>query len=116
MAAIGTIFRAQGSSLVVWRGLVVVAEPADADHPYGHGKAEPIASAVVAGLLFLAAIWIAIHAVRKMGGHYFVDLHVEVDGDRTVREAHAIAHRVKDQVRAVQPRVCDVLVHVEPAR
>ncbi len=27
------------SSLIVWRGLVVAAEPADADHPYGHGKA-----------------------------------------------------------------------------
>ncbi|HPU57369.1 MAG TPA: cation transporter, partial [Verrucomicrobiota bacterium] len=35
------------SSLVVWRGIVVAAEPADEDHPYGHGKAEPIAAAVV---------------------------------------------------------------------
>src|SRR5438093_13664266 len=30
------------SSVIVWRGLVVAAEPADEDHPYGHGKAEPI--------------------------------------------------------------------------
>jgi len=36
------------SSLIVWRGLVVAAEPADEDHPYGHGKAEPLAAAVVA--------------------------------------------------------------------
>ena len=27
------------SSIVVWRGLVVAAAPADAEHPYGHGKA-----------------------------------------------------------------------------
>ena len=25
------------NSLVVWRGLVVAAKPADEDHPYGHG-------------------------------------------------------------------------------
>ena len=29
------------SSLIVWRGVVVAATPADEDHPYGHGKAEP---------------------------------------------------------------------------
>jgi cation diffusion facilitator family transporter len=52
------------SSLVVWRGLVIAAEPADADHPYGHGKAEPIASAVVAVMLLLAAGWIAVESVR----------------------------------------------------
>jgi cation diffusion facilitator family transporter len=51
------------SSVVVWRGLVVAAEPADEDHPYGHGKAEPIAAAIVSSLLLLAAIWIAVTAV-----------------------------------------------------
>jgi cation diffusion facilitator family transporter len=43
------------SSLVVWRGLVVAAAPADPEHPYGHGKAEPIAAAIVAGMLIVAA-------------------------------------------------------------
>jgi cation diffusion facilitator family transporter len=54
------------SSLVVWRGLVVAAEPADEDHPYGHGKAEPIAGAVVATMLLLAAGWITVSAVREI--------------------------------------------------
>ena len=54
------------SSLVVWRGLVVAAEPADEDHPYGHGKAEPIAAAVVATMLLLAAVWIAVQGVREI--------------------------------------------------
>jgi cation diffusion facilitator family transporter len=54
------------SSLVVWRGIVVAAEPADEDHPYGHGKAEPLAAAVVATMLLLAAAWIVIHAVREL--------------------------------------------------
>lgn len=239
------------SSLIVWRGLVVAATPPDADHPYGHGKAEPIAAAVVATMLFVAAAWIAVtsvvellhpHAapapftlvvliavvlvkeilfrfvlregvsldnlavksdawhhrsdaitslaagvgisvaliggpdyaraddvaalvaagiiawngwrllrgtlaelmdtapdpqynervsgiaadipgvarieqcrVRKMGGQYFVDMHVEVAPEMPVREAHAIAHAVKDRVRADLPAVADVLIHLEPA-
>jgi cation diffusion facilitator family transporter len=54
------------SSLVVWRGLVVAAEPADEDHPYGHGKAEPIASAVVSVMLLLAAVWITVTALQQI--------------------------------------------------
>jgi len=50
------------SSIVVWRGVVVAAEPPDEDHPYGHGKAEPIAAAVVSTMLLLAAIWIVVGA------------------------------------------------------
>ena len=240
------------SSLIVWRGLVVAAAPADEDHPYGHGKAEPIAAAIVATILLLAATGIAITSVqhlsaphegpraftlivllavvvikeglfrfalregssldssavrsdawhhrsdaitslaaaigitvslvggqgyemaddvaaivaagiiawngwqllrpaldelmdatpdpqlnarirevsarmpgvagvekcivRKMGYHYFVDLHVEVAPEMTVQRAHDIAHQVKDRVRAELPAVHDVLVHIEPAR
>jgi cation diffusion facilitator family transporter len=54
------------SSLVVWRGVVVAEEPADEDHPYGHGKAEPIAAAVVSTMLLIAAIWIVIGAFRAI--------------------------------------------------
>lgn len=240
------------SSVVVWRGVVVAAEPADADHPYGHGKAEPLASAVVATLLLVAALWIAVHAVReilrphqapapftllvliavvgikealfrrafreatslestvvqtdawhhrsdaitslcagigiaiallggpgyeaaddvaalaaagiiawngwwllrgasgelmdaapsvpvaeesrrvaegvpevravekclarKMGWHYYVDMHVQVDPGMTVERSHAVAHQVKDRVREKLPQVRDVLVHIEPVR
>ena len=46
------------SSIIVWRGLTVAAEPADPDHPYGHGKAEPLAAASVAVMLLLAAVGI----------------------------------------------------------
>lgn len=239
------------SSLIVWRALVVAAQPADADHPYGHGKAEPIATAVVATVLLLAAAGIAVQAVReiiqphqspapftllvlmgviavkealfrfvfregvsvqssvvrsdawhhrsdaitslaaaigitvaliggpeyagaddvaaivaagiiawngwrllrpsldelmdaapdpgvvqeirdiamtitgveevekclvrKMGYHFFVDMHVEVAPEMTVQRAHDIAHEVKNAVRRQIPMVYDVLVHVEPA-
>src|SRR6266568_4829195 len=54
------------SSIVVWRGVVVAAEPADEDHPYGHGKAEPLAAAVVSTMLLLAAIWIVVAAFKAI--------------------------------------------------
>ena len=54
------------SSLIVWRGLVVAAAPADEDHPYGHGKAEPIASAIVAAMLLGAALWIVLTAFGEI--------------------------------------------------
>jgi cation diffusion facilitator family transporter len=52
--------------------------------------------------------------VRKMGFHYYVDLHIEVAGDISVREGHDIAHNVKDFIREQRPMVADVLTHVEP--
>jgi cation diffusion facilitator family transporter len=54
------------SSAIVWRGLVVASTPADEDHPYGHGKAEPIAAAMVSTMLMLAAAWIAFTATREI--------------------------------------------------
>ena len=240
------------SSIIVWRGLVVAAEPADEEHPYGHGKAEPIAAAIVSAMLLVAAGWImftALHEIghphlaprpftllvlfgvvvlkeglfrfvlhegisvessavrtdawhhrsdaitsfaaaigisvslvggegyeaaddwaalaaacviawngwrllrpalnelmdqapdrevvdqirqiagttpgvdlvekclaRKAGHLYFVEMHVEVDPQMTVQRSHDIAHEVKDKIRAQIPAVCDVLVHIEPAR
>jgi cation diffusion facilitator family transporter len=239
------------SSLVIWGGLVFAARPADSTHPYGHGKAEPLAAVVVAIMVMLAAIglgaqsireivtphhapapftlvvlivivvvkellfrrvlqaaealgssavktdawhhradaitsaaafigisiallggpgyepaddWAALFAcfliayngwrllipalnetldvapppeieagvrahaagvpgvvgidkcrVRKMGLEYYVDIHVLVDGEMSVREGHRIAHEVKDAVRAADPAVVDLLVHIEPA-
>src|SRR5436853_6103093 len=41
------------SSMVVWIGLKISTRPADHNHPYGHGKAEPIAALIVSfGLFF----------------------------------------------------------------
>jgi len=238
------------ASVVVYQGLRIAREPPDEDHPYGHGKAEPLVSLVVAAFLVLAGIAVAIQSVREIlhphftpapftllvlvgvvlikellsrrltregraldstalateGWHHrsdaltsgaafigiaialaggpgwesaddwaallasavilanaariarpalaeamdaappreiessvraaargvegvrgldlcrirkngldlFVDLHIFVDGEMTVTQGHAIAHRTKDAVRAAQPRVRDVLVHVEP--
>ena len=240
------------SSIIVWRGLVVAETPPDDDHPYGHGKAEPLAAAIVSVMLLLAAAWIAFNAlhalneprvapspwtliilvvviavketlfrfvlresetvsssavetdawhhrsdaitsaaaflgitisliggkgyesadnwaalaaacviafngwrllrpafnelmdrspdreliekiravaekipgvggvekcfVRKMGYQFFVDMHVEVDPQMAVENAHRISHEVKDKVRAEVPSVRDVLIHIEPLK
>ena len=52
--------------------------------------------------------------VRKMGFSYYVDLHVIVDGEKSVRDGHHIAHLVEDQVLASIPQISEVLVHIEP--
>ena len=54
------------SSIVVWRGMTIAAQPPDEDHPYGHGKAEQLAALIVAMMLFGAGIGIAIQAVREI--------------------------------------------------
>ncbi len=53
-------------SLVVWRGLQIASRPPDQDHPYGHGKAEPIAAAFVAVMLVAAGMGIAFQAAREI--------------------------------------------------
>ncbi len=52
--------------------------------------------------------------IRKMGLEFYVDLHVGVNGDISVRDGHSIAHLVKNAVRAADPAIADVLVHIEP--
>jgi cation diffusion facilitator family transporter len=52
--------------------------------------------------------------VRKMGFDYYVDLHIEVDGEMSVTEGHRISHMVKDKILKSNLRVTNVLVHVEP--
>lgn len=54
------------SSLIVWGGLSIAARPADRDHPFGYGKAEPLAAAVVSLMLLVAAVGIAIAAIHEI--------------------------------------------------
>lgn len=52
--------------------------------------------------------------IRKSGFKYWVDLHVIVAADITVKEGHDIAHQLKDAIREAMPLVADVLIHIEP--
>ena len=53
-------------SAVIWGGLKFAARPPDETHPYGHGKAEPLAAAVVAMGVLLASVGLAVQSVREI--------------------------------------------------
>jgi cation diffusion facilitator family transporter len=53
-------------SAVIWGGLKIAARPPDETHPYGHGKAEPLAAAIVAMGVLLASIGLAAQSVREI--------------------------------------------------
>jgi len=55
-----------GGSIVIWGGLKVAARPPDRTHPYGHGKAEPIAAVIVAIGVLAAALGLTIQSVREI--------------------------------------------------
>ncbi len=50
---------------------------------------------------------------RRAGAHLFIQFHLELDPDMTLREAHRIADAVEASVRAVFPDA-DVIAHQEP--
>jgi len=53
-------------SLIIWGGLKFAARPPDETHPYGHGKAEPIAAVVVAFGVLAAALGLTIESIREI--------------------------------------------------
>jgi cation diffusion facilitator family transporter len=54
------------TSVVIAFGFRMAGKPADANHPYGHGKFEPLSAAVVALILLGAAILIAVESVKEI--------------------------------------------------
>lgn len=51
------------SSTVVYLGLCVAVRPPDEDHPYGHGKAEPVAAIIVSLALIVAGLVIGAESI-----------------------------------------------------
>lgn len=54
------------SSFIVWSGLRISTRTADQYYPFGYGKAEALAGAVVALMLLAAALGISIESVREI--------------------------------------------------
>jgi cation diffusion facilitator family transporter len=52
--------------------------------------------------------------VRKSGGGYWVNMHVQVDPLMPVRDAHVVGGKVRAEIRNKLPNVLDVHVHIEP--
>lgn len=51
------------SSLLVLFGIRYANRPADENHPYGHGKAEPLVTFLVVGFLIISAVVIAYQSI-----------------------------------------------------
>ena len=49
------------------------------------------------------------------GNKVYVDLEIEMDGDKTLRESHAVAERIHDNVETDFPNVKHIMIHVNPA-
>lgn len=54
------------SSLLVMFGLKYASRPADKNHPYGHGRAEPLFTFLVVGFLVISAIVIAYQSIQNI--------------------------------------------------
>jgi cation diffusion facilitator family transporter len=61
-------------TLIGYVGIRVAGRPPDANHRFGHGRAEDIAGASIATLIFVAAAVIAYQALRRLVGGATVEM------------------------------------------
>lgn len=54
------------ASILVLFGIKYASRPADKNHPYGHGRAEPLITFLVVGFLIFSAIVIAYHSIQNI--------------------------------------------------
>lgn len=52
---------------------------------------------------------------RMFGNKVYIDLEIEVDGGKLLRESHAVADRVHNNVEKRFPNVKHIMIHVNPA-
>lgn len=55
------------SSVLLWLGLRYASRPADGNHPYGHGRIEPLLTFMVVVFLILSAVVIAYQSILNIG-------------------------------------------------
>jgi cation diffusion facilitator family transporter len=81
------------------------------DHALPQGEQEAVRAAIEAHL----GPGMDYHALRTRlaGSRRFVDFHLLVPGEMTVKEAHALTDRVEEAIQALFPGV-EVTVHIEP--
>ncbi len=63
------------AALLTFFAVGVAGRPADAGHPYGHGKAEHIAALAEAGFLSIVSVGVATLALLRIGGWIELDVH-----------------------------------------
>ena len=59
---------------------------------------------------------IGCHRIRTRGAadHAFMDLHLWLDGQTPLADAHSTSHVVKDRLMGRFPHLVDVVIHIEP--
>ncbi|MFM2356714.1 MAG: hypothetical protein RLZZ528_2450 [Pseudomonadota bacterium] len=80
-------------------------------------RADP---AVIEGIAAIARDWPGVHGfhdlkTRTAGARIFVNLHIELDGDQSLREAHEIGASLRRRIIATYPQA-DVIIHKDVAR
>ena len=60
----------------------------------------------------------SVHKIRTRGrkDDIHVDLHVSIDADMSVDDAHVISHKIEKSLKKNIPGITDVISHVEPSR
>ncbi len=61
------------AALIAFLSLRKASKPADEQHQFGHGKIENISGVIEGFLIFIAAIWIIVEAIRKLFGEMQVE-------------------------------------------
>lgn len=79
-------------------------------------RADP---AVISGIAALAAGWPGVHGfhdlkTRTAGSRIFVNLHIELDGDQSLAEAHDIGAGLRRAIMQAYPQA-DVIIHKDVA-
>lgn len=74
---------------------------------------------VIAGIAGIATRWPGVHGfhdlkTRTAGSRIFVNLHIELDGTQTLREAHDIGAGLRRAILAAYPQA-DVIIHKDVA-
>ena len=80
-------------------------------------RADP---ALIEGVAAIARDWPGLHGfhdlkTRTAGSRVFVNLHIELDGDQSLREAHDIGAALRRAILAAHPQT-DVIIHKDVAR
>lgn len=75
--------------------------------------------AVIRGIEEIARSWPGVRGfhdlkTRTAGSRTFVNLHIELDGEQPLREAHAIGAALRRAILAAYPQ-CDVIIHKDVA-
>jgi cation diffusion facilitator family transporter len=98
---------------ITWIGLVLIRRSFDGlmDHAIPEGERERVREVIRANLPEGAMFHLL--RTRLSGARRFIEFHLLVDGDISVREGHHIAERLTAALVAALPEVA-VTIHVEP--